>query len=140
MRKMANEMREVGRKHAGLMREKAMQRKEEYLGARVPRELKEAVINRAISLGIPVSILIRNILEDAFNLPQSPSSASEAPTVSQAREKVGCFPGVIGWEKISLNRSMQCTECGRELAAGSMVSLGLAMPGEDHVILCPKCR
>jgi len=140
MRKAASEMRELGRKHATLMREKAMQRKEEYLGARVPRELKAAVIDRAASLGIPVSILIRNILEDAFNIQQS--AASEMPAQRRVTEDVEpcTFPAVIGWEKISLNRSMQCTSCGRQLAAGSMVSLGLAMPVEEHAILCAKCR
>jgi len=140
MRKAANEMRELGRKHATLMREKAMQRKEEYLGARVPRELKEAVIDRAASLGIPVSILIRNILEDAFNMQQSATSEITTPARTTGHDVPHAFPGVIGWEKISLNRSMQCTACGSQLSAGSMVSLGLAMPGEEHAILCAKCR
>src|SRR3569832_1831157 len=44
----------------------AMKRKEEYLGARVPRWLKDKVIERARDTGVPVSILIRIILEEAF--------------------------------------------------------------------------
>ncbi|HKI81175.1 MAG TPA: hypothetical protein VKA04_05970, partial [Pseudodesulfovibrio sp.] len=51
----------------------AMQRKEEYLGARVPKELRDQVVQRASELGMPVSILIREILEEAV----SPSRARE---------------------------------------------------------------
>jgi len=52
----------------------AMKRKEEFLGARVPKELRDKVTARASEQGIPVSILIRNILEEAFKSP--PGSAS----------------------------------------------------------------
>lgn len=49
----------------------AMKRKEEFLGARVPKELRNKVTARANEQGIPVSILIRNILEEAFKSPPS---------------------------------------------------------------------
>ena len=71
MEKAAKAIRDAGLAQARLMRDKArataMKRKEEYLGARVPRELRSKVIARAAELGIPVSILIRNILEQAFS-------------------------------------------------------------------------
>src|SRR3990172_12224513 len=61
-------------RQAGRMRERAvaqaMKRKEEYLGARVPRELKDRVLERAQELGIPASILIRQVLEEAFDTVQ----------------------------------------------------------------------
>ena len=63
-------MRERGINRAQTMRDQAlsvaMKRKEEFLGARVPKELRDKVTARANEQGIPVSILIRNILEDAF--------------------------------------------------------------------------
>lgn len=146
MRKMADEMRDLGRKQAELMRgkaqERALKRKEEYLGARVPRELKEKVIAHANRLGIPVSILIRNILDEAFSGPQAPAPATSTDdkkdtfhTRSEQR-----FPAVIGWEEITLNRTMRCSACDAELEAGMVVTLGLPIPGEDHVILCAKCK
>ena len=143
MRKLADEMRDLGRKQAELMRgkaqERALKRKEEYLGARVPRELKEKVIAHANRLGIPVSILIRNILEEAFNdIEVAPPRAAVAEPATAGNTTR--FPAIIGWEEITLNRAMQCTACKTELSAGMVVTLGLPIPGEDHVILCAKCR
>ncbi|HFQ92224.1 MAG TPA: hypothetical protein ENK29_05030 [Chromatiales bacterium] len=143
MQKLADEMRELGRKQATMMRDKAreraMRRKEEYLGARVPRELKEAVIAHASKLGIPVSILIRNILEEAFQVKEGAGKHDGTAGANDAGGEPQ-FPQVIGWEEIRLNRAMTCAACGREAARGSMVMLGLAGPGEDHVILCGKCK
>lgn len=146
MRDVTKQMRDLGRRQAKAMRDNAraaaIKRKEEYLGARVPRELREKVIARANSLGIPVSILIRNILEEAFSGRSAgmmdddhPSPVSDSGTARAER-----FPGVIGWERITLNRAMDCTGCGRPLSAGSSVTLGLPAPGEDHVILCNRCK
>lgn len=144
MQDFAREMRNLGRKQARLMSEKAretaMARKQEYLGARVPKELRDKVIARADALGIPVSILIRNILEDAFSEGGDVARPVASDDVSTVAGRGVRFPGVIGWEDIVLNRAMQCSACSRNLAAGSVVMLGLGAPGEDHAILCDKCR
>src|SRR3990172_6014097 len=85
MQQTVKHMRDSGMRHAKALRNKArssgMMRKEEYLGARVPKELRDKVITQADMLGIPVSILIRNILEEAFR-PASPGVRS----VSGARQ------------------------------------------------------
>ncbi len=143
MHDFAREMRNIGRKQARVASERArksaLARKQEYLGARVPKELRDKVIARAEALGIPVSILIRNILEEAFD------GVVDAGTEQGARESAAQtgghrFPGVIGWEDIVLNRGMQCSSCRGRIDAGAVVMFGFAAPGEDHVILCHKCR
>jgi hypothetical protein len=144
MHDFAREMRNLGRKQARAAgdraRRTALLRKREYLGARVPKELRDKVIARAESLGIPVSILIRNILEEAFSDAAS-GDAGRAASPAGARPTGGDrFPGVIGWEDIVLNRGMKCSACRRGIDAGAVVMLGLGAPGEDHVILCDKCR
>jgi hypothetical protein len=137
-------------KHVKTQRNKArasaMKRKEEYLGARVPRELRAKVIARADELGIPVSILIRNILEEAFKSTVT-VAASKSGTRSGEQEintpdihSKDEYPTVIGWETMTLNRAMTCTACGDELKPGREITLGLAGPGENHVILCGKCK
>lgn len=133
----------------------AMKRKEEFLGARVPKELRDKVTARANEEGIPVSILIRNILEEAFKasvsvahayadkLPQegavpdsgSPpaafaqAGATAAPGSSISAEAVDSyavrFPAVLGWEMIRLNRRADCSSCGKSLLPGTSVTLGL---------------
>lgn len=153
MDKVAKVMRDLGQAQAQARRNKArataMKRKEEYLGARVPRELRGKVIARANELGIPVSILIRNILEEAFppgNDTMAGAAAEAGPGVAAtasgnvSRTPVTEFPNVIGWEKITLNRPMTCTACGRRIEPGVRVTLGLTSPGEEHVIICGTCK
>jgi hypothetical protein len=142
MHDFASQMRELGRKQSRMMRDQArtvaMKRKEEYLGARVPKDLREKVIAKADSLGIPVSILIRNILEDAFQ-GQISNQASQAKPVASGRQNMK-FPDVIGWEQITLNKDMPCAACSHVLPSGSVAAFGLGLSREDHVILCEKCR
>jgi hypothetical protein len=117
-----------------------MKRKEEYLGARVPKDLREKVIAQADSLGIPVSILIRNILEEAFKDHNAAEPVQTKPVSSVSSRQDMKFPDVIGWERITLNRDMACSACSRALPGGSVATIGLGMSREDHVILCEKCR
>lgn len=143
MDKVAKAMRDLGQLQAELRRDQArataMKRKEEYLGARVPRELRAKVIERANALGIPVSILIRNILEEAF---ASDTVAETAPAVDASGlvDNKNDYPSVIAWEQITLNRIMTCAACARQIEAGARVTLGLTGLAEDHVILCGNCK
>ena len=112
----------------------AMKRKEEYLGARVPKELRDRVIHRAKELGIPVSILIRNILEDAFK-----HEPVEFQAPATAHKEVGSrFSSVLGWESIKLNRPIDCSGCGVPLTPGDDVTLGLG--AGEPVVLCDACK
>lgn len=143
MHDFTREMRNIGRKQASIATERArksaLARKQEYLGARVPKELRDKVIARAETLGIPVSILIRNILEEAFS--GAADTGGERGARDSAVQTGGQrFPGVIGWEDIVLNRGMQCSTCRGRIDAGAVVMFGFAAPGEEHVILCDKCR
>lgn len=113
----------------------AMKRKEEYLGARVPKELRDRVIAKAKEQGIPVSILIRNILEDAFKdqsiaVPKAEPSATTMPDRS-------VLDSVLAWDAISLNKSINCSKCGKLLLAGddALMGLGSASP----VVICKSC-
>ena len=98
------------------------------------------MIAKADSLGIPVSILIRNILEEAFNEHVAHGREQEARTASTPGSLKAKFPNVIGWENITLNRDVACSGCSQHLPAGNSATFGLGMPREDHVILCEKCR
>ena len=135
-------------RQAGSMRDRAaaqaMKRKEEYLVARVPRELKDRVLVRAQELGIPASILIRQVLEEAFG-----AVADEIFSVSGKRDdrkqepsssSAGRFRGVLGWEEIGLNQSVKCSGCGIGLESGMRVTLGIRMAGEQHIVLCDLCK
>ena len=123
----------------------AINRKEEYLGARVPKELKEKVIKHAAGLGIPVSILIRKVLEGVFS--ESESDMNSMNLSNQAgihQAKLGKiagnkYPQVLGWERIRLNRRTACDGCGKNVEPGVYATLGLSLQGDEHVILCDIC-
>ncbi|MDX9741341.1 MAG: hypothetical protein RBT81_09215 [Gammaproteobacteria bacterium] len=140
MKDFANRMREQAMSMGDRARREAMKRKEDYLGARVSRELRARVIARADELGIPVSILIRNVLEQAFMDEAPRASSSSRPAASTERKADDVFAGVLAWERIVLNRGMNCGACAGSMAAGTVATLGIAAPGEEHVILCAKCK
>ncbi|MEK7321843.1 MAG: hypothetical protein AABZ84_02045 [Pseudomonadota bacterium] len=123
----------------------ALKRKEEYLGARVPRELKDKVIERADQLGIPVSILIRNVLEEVFrddgtNPLGQPKLSVDMGADTRNAAAANQFPTVLGWEAIKLNRAVVCSSCNARLQAGAYVTLGFGSPGQEHIILCDVCK
>ena len=123
----------------------AMNRKEEYLGARVPKELKDKVIQRAAGLGIPVSILIRKVLEGAFSSEDSDVRWVEAsqhakPVAAKAEKNMAIqYPNVLGWERIRLNRQKACEACGKKVEPGMHATLGLSLQGDEHIVLCDIC-
>lgn len=153
MHQPVKHVRDSAMKHPRNIRNKArasaMKRKEEYLGARVPKELRDKVIAQADTLGISVSILIRNILEEAFSTTDtvvSRDSGIKGTDNKQQGVNTSAGPGndeyptVIGWEVMTLNRTMTCSDCSEVQKPGTVITLGLAGPGEDHVILCGKCK
>ena len=116
----------------------AMKRKEEYLGARVPKTLRDRVIERAKELGIPVSILIRNTLEEAFK-----ESVEDERVVSPVRSSDNkkipeSFSSVIGWELIQLNKTLDCSACGLRLQKGIKANIGLG--SQQPVVICCACK
>lgn len=115
----------------------AMRRKEEYLGARVSKELREKVIQRAKELDIPVSILLRNVLEEVFG---SQGGGAGDRADSRRDDQGERFSSVLGWEHIRLNKQVDCHGCGKRLAPGVSAVLGLTQPGEGYVILCDQCK
>lgn len=146
-----DKMRDLARgralKKGGEMRAQAMamaaQRKEEFLGARVPKALRDKVMQRAELEGVPVSLFIRNILEDLFKDVAQTSSSNNQPkqaapmgTLCMAER----FASVLGWEDIRLNRAVPCSGCAGPLAQGMLVTLGLGMQGGAHVVLCQECK
>lgn len=138
MHKSAKRGQESAMQRAQSMRDKAvlaaMKRKEEYLGARVPRELKEQVIARAAELDIPVSILIRRVLEDAFSAPGLGERKTAEPTAADA------YGHVIGWKSVEMNRDHRCQGCGREILAGETAAFGITAENDNLVILCQACK
>jgi len=132
------------------MREKAMavamKRKEEYLGARVPKALKERVIKKADEMGIPVSLLIRRVLEEAFSdggdvsAAVSSTAAVQSPAVPAAPQKKDNFSDIIGWKNMEVNQDRSCERCREPLPKGTVAELGFNASDTGYVIVCSQCK
>jgi len=138
-------MREMANKYGQEMRERAMtqakKRKEDFLGARVPKGLRDKVIQAAEAQGVSVSILIRRILEKAFN--EEETASITVTQANQQRAPVNVaqrFPSVLGWDSIILNQGVLCSSCSCELSTGSRVILGLSATGGTPIVLCDHCK
>ncbi len=108
----------------------AMRRKEEYLGARVPKALKERVIAQAEREGIPVSLLIRRTLEAAFPEPERPVAPTPPASAALAQ--------VFAWQPVEVAREGHCAACGRSLPAGAQG--WLAIGGGEPALVCGECK
>jgi len=143
MENRRDDMRTMATERATSMREQALataaKRKQEYLGARVSKQLREKIILKAEELRIPVSILIRNILTDYIDN----QTVDDIPQVRVVSEPVvdnkEAFDDVIGWDRLTLNKEMSCENCTQKLNKGTEVVYGI-VPGKSHVIICKKCK
>lgn len=129
---------------AKAMRQKAMnmaiKRKEEYLGARVPKALKDKVINRAEELGIPVSLLLRKVLEEVFAEEQTILKLENIKSVVAEQASVAkSYDDILGWKEIQLNKACDCDACGARQMAGTEVFMGIGT-GSNNPVLCNKCK
>ncbi len=133
------DMRAIGKMRRDKAISMAMKRKEEYLGARVPKELRDRVVERAKRLGIPVSILIRNILEEAFKEDAVDSGMLSSSAGSNDKNvNLQNFSSVIGWESIQLNKTVECSGCGVILQKGTKADIGLG--SLQPVVVCCSCK
>ena len=137
-------MRKQATQHVNAMRKRAEsianKRKEEFLGARVPKALRDKVMHEAEEQGIPVSILIRKILENAFRDEVTINSIHSSAEFKNTPPAKSTFDQVLAWEKLQLNKQIECTGCGEFLDAGTQVIVGLLVTGGTPVVLCKKCK
>jgi|GEM_PF-1091751 len=120
----------------------AMRRKEDYLGARVPKELKDRVIQRAKELDLPVSLLIRKVLEEAFGADAVPAvdAASDVGSLGGPATENDRFRGVLVWEGVELNQAHDCDHCGASMGQHESAFMGFLAGSRGVVIVCNGCK
>jgi hypothetical protein len=134
--------------------EKAGAKKERVLHTRVPAVLERELKRFADNLRVPVSNLVRTILEDAVNVADAAGTGLEerlkkaARTLETERErlkkKVAHSPvsEIFAFQDITLAQSATCSECGKDLGRGTRAHLGLqedGVPRGPSVIVCSSC-
>jgi hypothetical protein len=129
-------------------------RKERVIHTRVPAVLEEELKRFAEGLRVPVSNVIRTLLEDALAVADRATGRIEqelrqaADSLEEERIKLGQklprrdpLEGVIGFQQIVTNIATKCANCAAPLEPGDDAYLGLT----DHqsagrrVLVCANC-
>jgi hypothetical protein len=136
-------------------RESASDKKERVLHTRVPAVLERELKRFAENLRIPVSNLVRTILEDALDVADAATENVEerlkkaAQQLEHERERfkkaVGFDPlaDVFAFQDVTIAQPQRCAKCGRELRAGERAHLGLVdgppRPNAKRIFACGDC-
>jgi hypothetical protein len=129
-------------------------RKERVLHTRVPAVLERELKRLAESLRVPVSNLVRAVLEDAVAVADHASENVEtrlktfASSLEQERDKLkrrvmrDPLDGVFAFQSVRLAQPTTCAKCKSDLRRGESANLGLrddARPGSARVFVCDAC-
>jgi hypothetical protein len=137
------------------------ERKDRLIQTRVPRDLEATLKSEARRRRVTVSHLIRNLLEDTFDLVDGvvadvdqlvADSVTLARNVGENARRLAA-PGrtrpededseladVYAWNEVVLHRATRCSGCGVEIARGERGYVGLSdAPRRPRAWLCPSC-
>lgn len=136
-------------------------RKERVLHTRVPSMLEQELKELAKNLRVPVSNLVRTILQDALATAEALGrvaegelrSAAEKIAEKRARLDAAALPdpepepeqdsdpldGVLGFQQMMLAVTTQCTVCGVALHVGEPAYLGVRATPGPQIIIGPEC-
>jgi hypothetical protein len=126
----------------------ADERKEKVIHTRIPAALEEQIKRLAEGLRVPVSNLVRNMLEDAIDVTRRMRDAvphmshSHAPTPAPPPPTpTRDLSSIYGWQALTLNVDTSCARCGALLGAGDDAYLGLSdQPAPaGRTFICPDC-
>jgi hypothetical protein len=126
-------------------------RKERVLHTRVPAVLERELKRFADSLRIPVSNLVRTILEDALSVADAATENVEerlrraAEHLEKEREKLkkrmeyDPLSGVVAFQQVTLAVPAACAKCSRTMPPGSRANLGIGGGSDERVFVCESC-
>jgi hypothetical protein len=132
----------------------ASSKKERVLHTRVPAVLERELKRLADNLRVPVSNLVRAVLEDAVSVADAATENVENKLKTFAKNledergrlktRVARDPlgDVFAFQPVKLALATRCAKCGTDLKRGATANLGLTnepRPGNERVIVCDAC-
>jgi hypothetical protein len=128
------------------------EKKERVIHTRVPAVLEAELKRFAENLRVPVSNLIRTILEDAVNVADKATESVErqlhtaAQKVNDEREKLrrtiarpDPLEGVYGFQPLVMNVHSACAKCSAALEPGTEAHLAMSDRPGPRQFVCPSC-
>lgn len=138
----------MARKRRGRTPLAAGERKDKLIQTRVGDELDETLREAAKRERVSVSQLIRNVLEDTFDLVDNVVSEAThlGRTVKRDAQRIAASArgakrepaAVDAWQDVVLARAAECAVCGKSLAAGARAQAGLM--GDPSAPRLFRCR
>jgi hypothetical protein len=132
--------------------ENGQPKKERVLHTRIPAVLERDLKRLAHQLRVPVSNLVRTILEDSLRVADKASGMVEAEltnvarAVSRERENIqrrlrdlDSEEDVLGFQPMVLAQPTQCSRCKAGLARGDRGWLGLRATPGPAIVVCADC-
>jgi hypothetical protein len=122
-------------------------RQARWLHTRISEHLEDALKREARRRRLPVSLLVRNVLEGALDLVEDivegslhVARRSEGLARAVARGPAAArADDVYGWQELILNRAGACARCASALPAGETAYRGLRDGGGPPVFQCVAC-
>jgi hypothetical protein len=127
-------------------------RKERVLHTRVPAVLERELKRFADNLRVPVSNLVRTILEDAVSVADAATENVEerlkmaARHLEKERERIkrrmehDPLEGIVAFQDVVLAVPAVCAKCAKEIARGARAHLGIGeSPGHPRRFVCDDC-
>ena len=128
-------------------------KKERVLHTRVPAVLERELKRFAENLRVPVSNLVRTILEDALNVADAATENVEerlkkaAHQLEIERERlkkrvhIDPLADVFAFQAVTLAQGSSCVKCEREMKPGERAHLGLTdgPPRGRRIFVCEAC-
>ena len=126
------------------------ERKERVLHTRISQQLAEDIGRMAEDLRVPVSNLVRNVLEEVFSVvervTENVGDVIEGVLDEAGRSRRRAAPAprqdppdILGWQQLILARAGCCADCSAPLSRGERAYVGVTGSGPSPVTLCADC-
>jgi hypothetical protein len=128
--------------------EEGPERQERVIHTRISERLEQELKDRAASLGVSVSNLVRNVLDNAFELVEdvladsarvAGSATAGWRAVKGERARTTAEPVVVGWQEMILNLNAICSRCNAILPRGQGAAIAIVTGSGDRPIVCKRC-
>lgn len=115
--------------------------KDRVLQTRVPKGLYEDLVAQARRLRVPVSNLVRNILEDSVRMVENIVDGGLDIAEALAKSPGGFDPAAVaGWQPLVANRRLVCANCRKPIRKGDDAYLSVGEPGGRVHTICRSCQ
>lgn len=106
------------------------------LHTRVSKDLYSKISNKARRHRVTVSNLVRNLVEDYFEIHNEVFDVVD----KEIREHLVKKESILGYQPITLEKNTLCNICGIKLKKGESGFIGFFETSNKKIVVCSKCR